>query len=124
MTGLNVETSAMQSAIKAFETSSENLESAMKQLQQNLNGQLNSGTYRGAQAAAFNQVCTRIDEDLTKASSSLKNMSETMTQVFSNYQSGDEQAQAEFNKVGGAAGSVGQGTSGASASPVITRLGG
>jgi WXG100 family type VII secretion target len=128
MSGLNVETSAMQAAIKAFENSSENLASAMKQLQQDINSQLNSQTYKGAQATAFNQVCMRIDDDLTKASSSLNDMSQTMTQVFSNYQRGDSEAQAEFSKLGNisdSASSVSQGAGGpALANPTISRLSG
>jgi WXG100 family type VII secretion target len=125
MSGLNVETSAMQAAIKAFETCSENLESAMKQLQQQLSDQLNSQTYKGAQATAFNQVCTRIDDDLTKASSSLHDMSDTMTSVFSNYQRGDQEAQAEFSKlgdIGSTASGIGQNA--ASTSSTISRLSG
>lgn len=128
MSGLNVESSAMQAAIKAFETCSENLESAMKQLQQDLNSQLNSQTYKGAEATAFNQVCTAIDEQLTKASGSLNDMSTTMSSVFSNYQRGDSEAQAEFNKLGAisnSASGISQNAGGpALSNPVISRLNG
>jgi hypothetical protein len=116
-TGFNAESSAMTRAISGFETCAENVQSAMTKLESDLQEQLNSNTYQGAQAVAFTNVSTQIQDDMRTASTQIQNMSQLMQTAFKNYLQGDQQAQQELTKIGNQAGSFSQ-----SLSPTISRL--
>jgi uncharacterized membrane-anchored protein YjiN (DUF445 family) len=118
-TGFNAESSAMTRAINGFETCAENVQSAMAKLESDLQDQLNSNTYQGAQAQAFTNVSTKIQEDMQTASTQIQNMSQLMQTAFKNYLQGDQEAQQELNKIGNQAGSFSQ-----SLNPTISRLSG
>jgi uncharacterized protein YukE len=132
MAGLNVESSAMHAAIQGFENTAQDLMTAMGHLRQFLDQDASSGVYKGAQAQAFNQVRTQVENDLQSAGNALSDMASKMKTVFNNYQHGDGEAATEYNKLTGissSASSLGSGGSGllpasASPSPVVSRLAG
>ncbi|MEO6703144.1 MAG: WXG100 family type VII secretion target [Jatrophihabitantaceae bacterium] len=106
--GFQSDAAAMTRAVQAFEDSSTQARKAMS----DLDGTLAQATahYQGAQAVAFQNLHTRIQEDMQVASKELATMSELVNSSFRNYSAADDTVASSLhsvaNSAGGAGGSV------------------
>ena len=101
-TGFQSDAAAMTQAIKGFEDSATSVTQTMRSLESDLTSMLSS--YSGAQAQAFWQLHTRLQDDMTAASRELDTMSNLVNASRTNYNTGDETV---ASTLGGLAGGLG-----------------
>lgn len=116
MTGIGFQSdaAAMTRAVQAFEDSSNQAKKAMSDLESTLLQA--TSKYQGAQAVAFQNLHTRIQEDMQVATKELATMSELVNSSFRNYSSADESVASTLQSVSNSAGNAG--------GSVLGRLGG
>ena len=87
-TGFQSDSAAMTRAIQGFEDSSTQAKKAMSDLESTLTQA--TARYQGAQAVAFQNLHTRIQEDMQVAAKELVTMSELVNSSFRNYTAADD----------------------------------
>jgi len=103
--GFLSDSAAMTRAVQAFEDSS----NATRKYMSDLDNALTQATahYQGAQAVAFHNLHTRIQEDMQVASKELTTMSELVNGSFRNYTQADDTVASTLQAVSNSAGSQG-----------------
>ncbi|MET0496570.1 MAG: DUF4157 domain-containing protein [Actinoplanes sp.] len=97
---------AMAQAIKGFNESAEDTRSTMSLLAHELTHvvQQRSGVYQGAQAEAFSQLHSRLQDDMRVAGQELDTMSRLIGDSVTNYNTGDTEAASTFTSLSGQTG--------------------
>jgi uncharacterized protein YukE len=111
--GFEIEATAQQQAITGFSQAAENAKSTMNALAQALQESL--GQYKGAQATAFWQVHSTLNDQMATASQHLDTLSDLIDKTTKNYNSGDDAATQTYQSVANTAGQN---------SDLLNRLGG
>lgn len=101
-TGFQSDAAAMTQAIRGFEESASSVSQTMRSLEGDLTSILS--TYSGAQAQAFWQLHTRLQQDMTAASRELDTMSNLVNASRANYNTGDETVASTLGGLGGGLG--------------------
>lgn len=104
---------AMSQAVQGFAECAANAKKTMSDLENELTSTLSQ--YQGAQAVAFWNLHTELQEQMTLASREIDVMSDLVNKSSQNYGSGDSQVSESLRAVANSAGST---------SSVLTRLGG
>jgi hypothetical protein len=100
--GYQSDAAAMARAITGFNESAAETRASMNALDAELKGVLNR--YAGAQAQAFWQLHTRLQEDMQIAGRELDTMSQLVTDSAKNYDLGDTDAAASMTNLVGQTG--------------------
>jgi WXG100 family type VII secretion target len=101
-TGYQSDAAAMSRAIAGFNESAADARSSMSALENELTSFL--ARYQGAQAQAFWQLHTRLQEDMRTAGQELDTMSQLVSDSATNYDTGDTDVASSLNSLAGQTG--------------------
>jgi uncharacterized protein YukE len=101
-TGYQSDAAAMSRAVAGFNESADNARSNMSAMDTELRSFL--GRYQGAQAQAFWQLQTRLQEDMGTAGRELDTMSQLVQFSATNYDTGDTDVASSLNSLAGQTG--------------------
>lgn len=96
------DSAAMTQAVQAFEECAVNAKKAMTDLENELTSTLSQ--YKGAQAVAFWNLHTELQEQMTLASREIDTMANLVNRSFQNYGSGDSQVSQTLHSLANSAG--------------------
>jgi WXG100 family type VII secretion target len=100
--GYQSDAAAMSRAVAGFNESATDARSSMSALDNELRSVLSR--YQGAQAQAFWQLHTRLQEDMRTAGQELDTMSQLIHDSATNYDTGDTDVASTLNSLAGQAG--------------------